>query len=85
MQCHKRRRSLSVCIKDETEKTVVGSQGEARKIGGDTHTQTHTDNEQATDREVSLCVCLSGGTQCVQRPLQEATEADAPVLTYGCC
>lgn len=27
MQCHKRRGSLSVCIKDETEKMALGSGG----------------------------------------------------------
>lgn len=82
MQWHKRRGSLSVCIKDEMEKMVAGSQGGGEE---DRWGYTHTDNEQATDREVSLCVCLSGGRHCVQRPLQEATEAEAPALTYSCC
>lgn len=31
MQCHKRRGSLSVCIKDETEKMVLGSARGKRK------------------------------------------------------
>lgn len=58
MQCHKRRGSLSVCIKDETEKMALGSEGErarereSRRTGwrmcvkpvplSTMHTHTHT-------------------------------------------
>lgn len=33
MQCHKRRGSLSVCIKDETEKMALGSGGREGERG----------------------------------------------------
>lgn len=47
MQCHKRRGSLSVCIKDETEKMALGSGG--REEG---------ESRRGQDGErVCVCVC----------------------------
>ena len=56
MQCHKRRGSLSVCIKDETEKMALGSggreEGESRRGQDgervcvcDVHAHTSTQSE----------------------------------------
>ena len=54
MQCHKRRGSLSVCIKDETEKMALGSGG--REKGESRRGQ---DGERERERErVCVCVCV---------------------------